>query len=130
MDNLEDLARAAYKLHAEIDARRKELKDIEARIVEQAVFPEGRKTASTTLGNLSVKVQKAERYKWDTQKLSLARDTLGDAKFLKLFSYEWKAKKTALDGFLENAPEDQKKVIEDAMTVSTSYSVCVEEKKS
>lgn len=128
MENLENLARAAYQLHADIDAKRKELKDIEAQIAAQAVFPEGRKTASTTVGNFSVKVQKTERYKWDPSKLSLARTTLGDAKFLKLFSYEWKAKKTALDGFLENAPEEQRKSIEDAMTVISGCSVSVEEK--
>lgn len=130
MDNLEELARAAFQLHTEIDERRKELKAIEARIAEYAVFPEGRKTASTVAGNFAVKVQKTERYKWDPSKLSLARTTLGDAKFLKLFSYEWKAKKTALDGFLENAPEELRKSIEDAMTVISGCSVSVEEKKS
>ena len=67
MENLENLARAAYQLHADIDAKRKELKDIEAQIAAQAVFPEGRKTASTTVGNLSVKVQKTERYKGPVQ---------------------------------------------------------------
>jgi len=126
MESIESLVREHYELKAQIDELKARLADVSDAIAKQAVFPEGKNTASASFGGLKVKVQRKETYSWDQAKLNTARFALGDEKFLNLFRYKWEANKRALDGFMANAPEEQKRPVEDALTVKKSFSVSTE----
>ena len=121
------LIQEGAKLKAEMDAIQLQLKDVNQQIFEQTTFIDGKNTVNTKAGNITAKIQKKETYAWDQAKLDEARQVIGDAKFLDIFSFQWKAaSKKKLDGFLEFAPAEQKKPIMDALTIKPSYSVSYE----
>lgn len=126
MESIEALVREHYELKTQIDELKSRLGEVSDAIAKQAVFPEGKNTASASFGGLKVKVQRKETYSWDQAKLNTARFALGDEKFLNLFRYKWEANKRQLDGFMANAPEEQKRPVEDALTVKKSFSVSTE----
>ena len=126
MESIESLVREHYELKTQIDELKARLADVSDAIAKQAVFPEGKNTASASFGGFKVKVQRKETYSWDQAKLNTARFALGDEKFLNLFRYKWEANKRQLDGFMANAPEEQKRPVEDALTVKKSFSVSTE----
>lgn len=126
MESIESLVREHYELKTQIDELKARLGEVSDAIAKQAVFPEGKNTASASFGGLKVKVQRKETYSWDQAKLNTARFALGDEKFLNLFRYKWEANKRQLDGFMANAPEEQKRPVEDALTVKKSFSVSTE----
>ena len=126
MENLASLVRERHELKIQIDELKARLAEVSDAIARQAVFPEGKNTASASIGGFKVKVQRKETYVWDQDKLNNARLVLGDETYLRLFRFEWKHNKKALDGFLANAAEQQKRPIEDAMTVKKTFSISTE----
>lgn len=126
MQDLSALVREHHEIKAQIDELKTRLAEVSDAIAKQAVFPEGKNTASASVNGWKVKVQRKMTYSWDQNKLNNARLLLGDETYLRLFRYEWKHNKKALDGFLANAPEAQKRPVEDAMTVKKSFSISTE----
>lgn len=126
MESIEALAKEHYELKSQIDGLKARLAEVSEAIAKQAVFPEGKNTANAVFGNVKVKVQRKETYSWDQNKLGNARFALGDERFLKLFRYKWEANKKTLDGFLLNAPEHEKRPVEDALTIKKSFAVSTE----
>lgn len=126
MQDLSTLVREHHEIKAQIDELKTRLAEVSDAIAKQAVFPEGKNTASASVNGWKVKVQRKMTYSWDQNKLNNARLLLGDETYLRLFRYEWKHNKKALDGFLANAPEAQKRPVEDAMTVKKSFSISTE----
>lgn len=126
MESIEVLVKEHYSIKSQIDELKARLSDIAEQIAKQAVFPEGKNTANASFGGVKVKVQRKETYTWDQAKLNTARFALGDEKFLSLFRYKWEANKRALDGFMANASEEQKRPVEDALTVKKSFTVSTE----
>ena len=126
MESIESLVKEHLELKSQIDELKARLSDVSEKIAKQAVFPEGKNTASASIGGYKVKVQRKETYSWDQAKLNTARFALGDEKFLHLFRYKWEANKRALDGFMANASEEQKRPVEDALTIKKSFSVSTE----
>ena len=122
-----DLIQAGAKLKNEIDALQLQLKDINQQIYEKTTFTDGKNTVNTKAGNITAKIQKKETYAWDQAKLDEARQIIGDAKFMDIFSFKWQAaSKKKLDGFLEFATPEQKKPVMNALTIKPSYSVTYE----
>ena len=126
MESIETLVKEHYAIKSQIDELKARLSDVAEQIARQAVFPEGKNTANASFGGVKVKVQRKETYTWDQAKLGNARFALGDEKFLQLFRYKWEANKRALDGFLANASEGEKRPVEDALTIKKSFSVSTE----
>lgn len=127
MANINDLIQAGAKLKAEIDALQIQLKDVNQQIFENTTFTSGKNTVNTKAGNITAKIQKKETYAWDQAKLDAARNIIGDVKFMKIFAFKWKeSSKKTIDGFLANAPEEQKKPVLAALTIKPSYSVSYE----
>ena len=126
MESIEALVKEHHSVKAEIDKLKAYLASLSEEIAKRAVFPEGKNTASASIGGYKVKVQRKETYSWDQAKLNTARFALGDEKFLHLFRYKWEANKRALDGFMANASEEQKRPVEDALTIKKSFSVSTE----
>ena len=126
MESIEALVREHHALKSQIDELKARLSEVSDAIAKQAVFPEGKNTANASFGGVKVKVQRKETYTWDQVKLGNARFALGDEKFLQLFRYKWEANKRALDGFLANASEGEKRPVEDALTIKKSFSVSTE----
>lgn len=121
----------AYDIKQQIDNLSVELKDLNAKIYEEAVFADGKKTTYLAGDGLCAKIVKKENRKWDQGKLNIARMNMGDEKFLTLFNFEWKPKSAKdIDGFLGYAPDEQKKPILEALTTSTSYTVTVAKEKA
>ena len=122
-----DLIQAGAKLKNEIDALQLQLKDINQQIFEKTTFVDGKNTVNTKAGSITAKIQKKETYAWDQAKLDAARNIIGDAKFMEIFAFKWKeSSKKTLDGFLANAPDEQKKPVLAALTIKPSYSVSYE----
>lgn len=126
MESIEALVREHRALKSQIDELKTRLAEVSDAIAKQAVFPEGKNTAVASFGGVKVKVQRKETYTWDQAKLNTARFALGDEKFLNLFRYKWEANKRQLDGFMANAPEEQKRPVENALTIKKSFSVSTE----
>jgi hypothetical protein len=126
MESIESLVKEHFAIKSQIDELKARLSEVSDQIAKQAVFPEGKNTASASFDGIKVKVQRKEAYTWDQAKLNTARFALGDEKFLNLFRYKWEANKRALDGFMANASEEQKRPVEDALTVKKSFSVSTE----
>lgn len=126
MESIEALVKEHYELKSQMDELKKRLGEVADAIAKQAVFPEGKNTTTAVFGGVKVKVQRKETYTWDQAKLNTARFALGDEKFLNLFRYKWEANKRQLDGFMANAPEEQKRPVEDALTIKKSFSVSTE----
>ena len=126
MESIEALVKEHFALKSQIDELKARLCEVSDAIAKQAVFPEGKNTANASFGGVKVKVQRKETDTWDQAKLNTARFALGDEKFLHLFRYKWEANKRALDGFMANASEEQKRPVEDALTIKKSFSVSTE----
>lgn len=126
MADIETLIHEGAKLKAEIDALQIQYKEINQQIFEQTTFANGKNTATTQAGNIIAKIQRKETYTFDQEKLDAVRQFLGDAKFMELFTFKWQALKKNLDGFLANAPAEQKKPVMDALTIKPSFSVTYE----
>ena len=126
MESIEALVKEHFALKSQIDELKARLCEVSDAIAKQAVFPEGKNTATAVFGGVKVKVQRKETYTWDQAKLNTARFALGDEKFLHLFRYKWEANKRVLDGFMANASEEQKRPVEDALTIKKSFSVSTE----
>ena len=128
--SVQELAGEYVMLKAEIEERKARLKEIEEQITPMAVFPDGKSTANIDAGNYVLKVQKKSIYKWNQGKLNVARQDLGDEKFLSLFTFEWKPiAKKEIDVFLKHANTAVKAPVMDALTISSSTSVSVELKE-
>ena len=126
MESIEALVREHHALKSQLDELKARLSEVSDAIAKQAVFPEGKNTANASFGGVKVKVQRKTSYYWDQDKLNNARLALGDETYLRLFRYKWEHNKKALDGFLANAPETQKRPVEDALTVKKSFAVSTE----
>lgn len=126
MESIEALVGEHFTLKSQIDELKLRLAEVSEAIAKQAVFPDGKNTATASIAGYKVKVQRKETYSWDQAKLNTARFALGDEKFLHLFRYKWEANKRALDGFMANAGEEQRRPVEDALTVKKSFSVSTE----
>ena len=126
MENLENLVGEHHALKTQIDELKARLAEVSDAIAKQAVFPGGKNTATASVGGYKVKVSRKETYAWDQDKLNNARLALGDETYLRLFRFEWKHNKKALDGFLANAMDEQKRPVVEAMTVKKSFSVSTE----
>ncbi len=125
--SMPELITEAYTLKQEADRIKTRLAEVNQAIAANAVFPPDKNTITGTAGNLICKVSKKESLKWDQSKLNQARATLGDPLFLSLFSYEWKHQsKPVLDNFLRH--NEQAKPVLDALTITSSVSVTVEER--
>ena len=126
MESIEALVKEHYSLKTQIDELKTRLAEVSENIAKQAVFPDGKNTANASFGGYNVKVQRRTTYYWDQDKLNNARLALGDEMYLRLFRFKWEHNKKALDGFLANAPEKQKRCVEDALTVKKSFTVSTE----
>ena len=126
MESIEKLVREHRALKSQIDELKARLAEVSDAIAKQAVFPEGKNTAVASFGGVKVKVQRRTTYYWDQDKLNNARLALGDETYLRLFRFKWEHNKKALDGFLANAPEEQKRPVEDALTVKKAFTVSTE----
>jgi len=126
MESIESLVGEHFALKSQIDELKSRLAEVSEAIAKQAVFPEGKNTANASIAGYKVKVQRKTTYSWDQDKLNNARLALGDETYLRLFRYKWEHNKKALDGFLANAPETQKRPVENALTVKKSFSVSTE----
>jgi hypothetical protein len=126
MEDLASLVRERHELKIQVDELKARLAEVSDAIARKAVFPEGKNTATASIGGYKVKVQRKETYVWDQDRLNNARLALGDETYLRLFRFEWKHNKKALDGFLANALEEQKRPIEDAMTIKKTFSISTE----
>ncbi len=124
---LPELIKEAYALKQEADRIKARLAEVNQTISASVTFPPDKNTVTGVAANLICKVSKKENLKWDQAKLNQARATLGDELFLSLFSYEWKHQsKPVLDNFLQH--NGQAKPVLDALTITESFSVTVEEK--
>ena len=122
-----ELIQTGAKLKAELDAIQLKLRDVNQEIYEKTTFVDGKNTVNTKAGSITAKIQKKETYAWDQAKLDAARNIIGDAKFMEIFAFKWKeSSKKTLDGFLANAPDEQKKPVLAALTIKPSYSVSYE----
>lgn len=127
MNRLQEL----YELRCQeegLKAQQKIIKEkiliISDKIANETQFPSNKKTAYHEDHGFKVKVERKEEFKWDQEALNKARLGLGDSLFLTLFKYEWKhASKPAIDHFLTG---EQRKPIQDALTIKTSFVVSIE----
>lgn len=124
---ISELIKTGAQLKTELDNIQARLKEINQEIFEKTTFANGKNTVNTQAGNINAKIQRKETYAWDQAKLDEARQILGDAKFMRIFAFKWKeSSKKTIDGFLANAPEEQKKPVMNALTIKPSFSVTYE----
>ena len=124
---ISELIKTGAQLKTELDNIQARLKEINQEIFEKTTFANGKNTVNTQVGNINAKIQRKETYAWDQAKLDEARQILGDAKFMRIFAFKWKeSSKKTIDGFLANAPEEQKKPVMNALTIKPSFSVTYE----
>lgn len=129
-EKLCQLVRDAAELKASIDADRERLKAMQNEIAENMTVPPGKMSASIEVGSVLCKVTRKEEYKWDQDKLNVARAVMGDQEFLGIFSFDWKPiGKKQIDGFLNHASAERKQPVIDALTIKTTHSVSFSEAK-
>ena len=123
-DELTSMINDAVNLKSKIDALKLELGVMQRSIAERVAFKDGKKSTTINAGRWQCKVVRTDRYKWDQDKLNVARAVMGDGEFLSLFGYEWKPlNKAGIDGFLQHAPQERKVLISDALTITCSTGV-------
>lgn len=127
MEASEELTRMindAVRLKVQIDELKAELATMQRSIAERVSFKDGKKSATVNAGRWQCKVTRTDHYKWDQDKLNVARAVMGDGEFLSLFGYEWKPlSKSGIDGFIAHAPQERKALICEALTIAGSTSV-------
>lgn len=95
---------AAY-LDAEIKAKAERLRTLKQELANAVPEYKGQ-TGYIYTPDFTVKVQLKENITWDHHKLDIARLAMGNAEFLKTFSFEFKPRtKRDLDAFLKYHPE-------------------------
>jgi len=113
------LIREGAALKESIDEATKRLRDVNRRLAELAVFPEGKKTAHLEGAGFKVDIQKKEYIKFDQTKLDVARKTMGNDLFLKPFTYVFKERsKKDLDAFLAYGDAALAAMVREAMEIS------------
>jgi hypothetical protein len=92
----------AAKLHEEISAKDKELKEIKKKLAEKAEFKEGSKTGHVFGVRWHATVALKEAIKWDQDALRALRLAIGDEDFFKIFKFIYEpVSKKALDGAID-----------------------------
>ena len=113
----ETLVREAVSLKAWLSTAKERLAELHAELAKRAEFKEGSKTGTLVAAGHRVKVSLKEKATWDQKLLGEARASIGDTTFFQVFAWEYKPKsKKDLDGFLQYAQPDARKLIEQAMT--------------
>lgn len=124
---LSSLIQEAYALKTKIDADKAQLKDINDRILDHTrqMIPPTKTTCTIPADSgLSAKITKKDSYKWDQNVLETARTTMGDERFMTIFKYAWEPHdKRTIDQFLAHAPVGERELINQALTITTTYSV-------
>lgn len=116
---IEQAITEAVSIKRQIDELKSRYTDLQTEIIARVQVPDGKRTGYVDSGNVRARVQIMEKYKWDQDKLNAARAAMGDATFLKAFTFEWKpVDKKTIDIFLAKyATPEQQALITDAMTV-------------
>ncbi len=122
---LENIVEEAYKLKLKkvcIEAR---LKILYEAIRNEAIFEDRKKTAVINTNNSYIaKVQKQEKYKFDSNKLSIIKQDLDLFEFNRMFKKEYKLySKQFFDDFIKSAPLKLAKKMYKAFEIQQFYTV-------
>lgn len=111
------LAQRGLQLKNQIDDAQKELREVNARLVELAEYKPGSSTSHVRAGGVHAIVTQKEYVKWDQDGLEGVREKLGDETFFRLFSWEFSPRnKRDIDAYLEFGDEAVVASIKQAMT--------------
>ena len=101
-ENMADLIDRAGILDAEVKRKTEELRALKVRLAGLAEYKEGSKTGHAFGDRFKITVSLKENVKWNQEGLNKLRDKMGDAKFFKVFDWEFVPKsKKILDGAIE-----------------------------
>lgn len=111
-----NLIEEGASIKSEIDAKNKRLREINAILVENATFADGKKSTHLVGCQFKATLAKKEDIVWDQAKMGDVRAALGDEQFFELFVWEYKHKaKKDLDAFIKHNPRAN--VVKAAMTI-------------